>query len=169
MYLSKDKNQVRFAGQGGPDIHLWSVGLGMQHKIGKHLALSIDIGWYEPVFGKMDEKQPYASSPFAEGLCRYLNEFLMPDFQYMDWEYYTLGYKGGIGGKLGIDFEYPITENISFNMTAGYRYLKVQEHVTGQDYDGGLARIGVANQYWTVRYDRDWSAFMVGGAFIITF
>jgi len=172
LYLSKDQHRVRFAGQGGPDINLWSAGAGMQRKIGEHLTLSVDAGWYEPRFREMGEPQEYYSSPFAEGLCRYLNNYLMPTDQMQpyipNWDYYTLAYKGAIGGKLNLAFEYPITERFSFNMTAGYRYLKLLENVKGQDYDGGYARLGEAG-CWTVRYDRDFSAWVIGGAFVFEF
>ena len=167
LYMSKDVNQVRFAGQGGPDVNFWSLGIGMEHKLGKHLTLAVDVGWYEPKFKEMGEPQGLYSGPFAEGLMRYLNNFLSPENQGVhpyipNWEYYSLEYKGGIGGKLGLAFEYPITEKIAFEMKAGYRYLKVQEHIVGADYDGGSG-------WWTIRYDRDFSAWMIGGVIVILF
>ena len=173
LYLSKDVNQVRFAGQGGPGVNLWSAGIGTQHRIGKHLMLSLDAGWYEPRFAEMGEPQDWNSSPFSEGLLRYLNKFLMPENQgphpYIpNWDYYTLEYHGSIGGKLSLAFEYPITERFSFNMTAGYRYLKLLENVKGQDYDGGYERLGELG-CWTVRYDRDFSGWMIGGMFVFKF
>jgi len=172
LYLSKDKNQVRFAGQGGPDICLWSAGIGMQRDLGNHLTLSVDIGWYEPKFPEMGEPQEYMSSPFAEGLGRYLNKFLMPDAGgqtfYPAWDYYSLEHHGSIGGKINLAFEYPITKRTSFNLIGGYRYLKLLENVRGEDYDGGYARLGEAG-CWTIRYDRDFSAWMIGGAFIFEF
>ena len=169
LYLSKDENQVRFAGQSGPDVVFWSIGLGMKHKLDKHLTLSVDIGLYEPMFRKMGEPQTYPDSPFAEGLCRYLNKFLAPDNDYPAWDYYTLKYKTGIGGKVGLEFEYPITERFTFEMTAGYRYLKVQENVQGRHYLDHPGEIDWSKNYWTVRYDRDFSAFMIGGAFTFKF
>ena len=172
LYISKDVNQVRFAGQSGPGINLWSAGIGMQRTIGKHLTLSLDAGWYEPRFKDMGDPEPYYSSSFAEGLCRYLNNFLMPtnqDQPYVPaWDYYTLEYQGAIGGKLNLVFEYPLTEKVSFNMIGGYRYLKLLENVTGQDYDGGYSRLGEAG-HWTIRHDRDFSGWMIGGAFTYKF
>ncbi len=171
FYVSKDANRVRFAGQGGPDINIWSVGIGMQRKL-RYLILSIDAGWYEPRFGEMGEPQNYYSSPFAEGLCRYLNQYLMPDTGdqpfVSNWDYYTLDYLGSIGGKLSLNFEYPITGSVSFNMTGGYRYLKLLENVKGRDYDGGHGRLGNAG-CWTVRYDRDFSGWMIGGMVVVKF
>jgi len=172
LYLSKDVNQVRFAGQGGPDVNLWSAGIGMQHKAGKHLTISLDIGWYEPIFKENGEPQSYYSSSFAEGLNRYLNNFLMPDYGgqtfYPVWDYYSLEYHGSIGGKISLAFEYPITKRASFNLTGGYRYLKLLENVKGEDYDGGYARLGEAG-CWTIRYDRNFSAWIIGGAFVYRF
>ncbi len=167
LYLSRDVNQVRFAGQGGPDVNLWSLGVGMQHRIGKHLNLSVDVGWYEPKFKKMGEPQDWNSSAFSEGLLRYLNKFLAPENQgghpwIPNWDYYSLKYYGSVGGKLNLSFEQPLTENITFNITAGYRYLKLLENVKGEDYDGGYARLGEAG-CWTIRKDRDWSSFIIGG------
>jgi len=166
LYLLRDTNQVRFVGQGGPDVNFWSLGIGMEHKLGKYLTLAVDVGWYEPKFDEMGKPQDYYSSPFAEGLCRYLNNFLMPTNQgqpYIpNWEYYSLEYKGGFGGKLSLEFDYPINESFTFEIKVGYKYLKVQEHVLGADYDGGYARLGEAG-CWTIRYDRDFSAFMIGG------
>lgn len=171
LYLSKDINQVRFAGQGGPDVNLWSAGIGAQRKIGKHLKLSVDVGWYEPRFKEMGEPQEYYSSPFAEGLCRYLNAYLTDSGDqgyYPNWDYYTLNYLGTIGGKLGLAFKYPIMERFSFNITAGYRYLKLLENVKGQDYDGGHERLGEAG-HWSIKYERDFSGFMIGGMFVVEF
>jgi len=172
LYLSKDVNQVRFAGQGGPDISLWSAGIGMQRTVGEYLTLSLDAGWYEPIFEDMGEPEPYYSSPFAEGLCRYLNNFLMPTNQEQPyipaWNYYTLEYHAGMGGKLNLAFEYPVTEKISLDMAAGYRYLKLLEHITGQDYDGGYSRLG-EDGCWTIRHERDFSAWMIGGALTFKF
>lgn len=168
LYLSKDINQVRFAGQSGPYINLWSAGVGTQHRIGKHLTLSMDVGWYEPKFKEMGEPQIYPDSgPLSEGLCRYLNKFLMPDDGYPAWDYYTLEYHGAIGGKFSLAFEYPITESVSLNMMGGYRYLKLLENVQGRNWSDG--NDWAATNYWTVRYDRDFSGWMIGGAFVVKF
>lgn len=167
FYLSKDTNQVRFAGQGGPDVNLWSAGIGTQRIVGEYLILSIDIGWYQAMFSEMREPQIYPTSgPFSEGLCRYLNKFLLPDYGYPAWDYYTLDYPhGSIRGKINLTFEYPITEKISFNMTAGYRYLKLMENVQGRHYLDHEGTINWATNYWTIRYDRDFSAYIIGGQF----
>ena len=167
LYLSTDLNQLRFAGQDGPDVILWSLGIGVERKIVDHLTLSIDIGWYEPTFKEKGEPQDWDSSPFSEGLLRYLNKFLMPENQgghpYIpNWEYYSLNYKGGIGGKLNLAFEYSLTQNISFDMTAGYRYLKIYEVIIGADYDGGWDRLGRGG-YWAIQQERDFSSFIIGG------
>lgn len=164
FYISKDVNQVRFAGQSGPDINLWSAGIGMKRKI-RYLTLSLDVGWYEPRFSKMGEPQPYPDTPFAEGLCRYLNKYLMPDDGYPAWDYYSYNLQGAIGGKLGLSFEYPITDWMSFNMTTGYRYLKLLENIQGRNYPGNDPYPG----YWTVRYERDFSGWMIGGSFVVEF
>lgn len=172
LYLSKDVHQVRFAGQGGPDVNLWSAGIGMQHKAGKHLNVALDVGWYEPYFKENGEPQPYYSSPFAEGLNRYLNNYLMPTNQLQpyipNWDYYSLEYHGSIGGKISLAFEYPITKRTSFNLTGGYRYLKLLENVKGADYDGGYARLGEEG-CWTIRYDRDFGGWFIGGGIAILF
>lgn len=168
FYVSKDVNQVRFAGQSGQDINLWSAGIGMKRKL-RYLTLSIDAGWYEPRFTEMGESQPYMSSPMAEGLARYLTQYLMPGIGgqifYDQWDYYTLTYQGAIGGKLSLAFEYPITERFSFNMTAGYRYLKLLENVQGRNYPGN----DPYPDYWTVRYERDFSAWLIGGMVVFEF
>jgi len=172
LYLSKDVHQVRFAGQSGPDVNLYSFGFGMQRKVGKYLMLSIDVGWYEPMFKEMGEPQPLFSSPFAEGLQRYLNKYLVDDgiHPYIpNWDYYTLNYKGSIGGKLSLAFEYPITERLSFNIMGGYRYLKLQENVQGRHYLDHGGGIDWSKHYWTVRYDRDFSGWMIGGMIVFNF
>ncbi len=171
LYLSKDINAVRFAGQRGPDVNLWSAGIGVQRQIVKYLTLSLDAGWYEPKFREMGEPQEYYSSSFAEGLCRYLNAYLVDSGDqgyYPNWDYYTLTYQGAIGGKLSLAFEYPITDRFSLSMTAGYRYLKLLENVRGRDYDGGYERLGGAG-HWTIKYERDFSGFMIGGMFVVAF
>jgi len=167
LYLSKDINQLRFAGQSGPDINLWSAGIGIERKVGDYLMLSLSAGWYEPVAGWLGEPQIYPESPFAEGLCRYLNKFLAPDEDYLAWDYYSPNYRGGMGGKLTLDFEYPITNWLSFNMTTGYRYLKLEENIQGRNFSNG-DDFWAAN-YWTVRYDRDFSGWIIGGVFTVRF
>lgn len=169
LYLSRDKNQVRFAGQSGPDLYIYSAGIGMEHKINKTLTLSIDVGWYEPAARWFGETQEYPLSSFAEGLCRYLNNYLLPDDGYPAWDYYTLNYRGAIGGKINLIFKYPITKNFSFNMTTGYRHLKLQENVQGRHYLDHPGDTDWSTNYWTVRYDRDFSAYMIGGMFVFEF
>jgi len=161
LYLSKDTVPLRFGGQGAIDLNLWSAGIGMQRKIKKYLILSFDAGWYEPRHSKLDEPQPYGSSPFAEGLCRYVNKFLIPDDGYPAWEYYKLNYFGAIGGELNLEFEYPFTKKMSLNISTGYRYLKLFERVSGEDYDGGWARLGEEGS-WQVKKDRDFSSWQIG-------
>ena len=167
FYISKDENQVRPAGQGGPDINLWSAGIDIERKVGKHLTLSLSAGWYEPVAKWLGKPQIYPESSFSEGLCRELNKFLIPDNGYPAWDYYVLNYRGGIGGKLNLNFEYPLTKNISFNMTTGYRFLKLEENIQGRNFSNGNDWEAV--NYWTVRYDRDFSGWMIGGAFTFRF
>ncbi len=166
FYLSEDTQQVRFAGQGSPDLELWSVGVGLQHHISKYLTLSADVGWYEPRMDGMDEPMAWNSSAFSEGLLRYLNKFLAPENQgghpwIPNWDTYSINYYGSVGGKLNLDFAYPVTESITLSLSTGYRHLKLLENIKGEDYDGGYARLGEAG-CWTIRKDRDFSAWYTG-------
>jgi hypothetical protein len=162
-YLSKDTTPIRFAGQSGIDIDLWSVGIGIQQRLNKHFLFSFDAGWYEPKGSGLGVQWTYPDSPFSEGLCRYLNKYLAPDTTHPVWDYYTYDLHGAIGGKLNIEFEHEVTDNLVFNIFTGFRYLKMLENVQGHDY--GFDHIG----YWTVRYDRDFSCWQIGMALTYSF
>ncbi len=171
IYISQDENQVRFTGQGGPTVRYWSIGPGIERVIGKNLKLFIDVGWYEPNFDRMEDLIPANSDPFSEGLCRYMNQYLAPDTSYPAWDNYSLTYHGGLGAKVGFTFEIPVTSWMNFEINANYRYLKFLEHVQGKhnlDHPGQSAEFWAAS-YWTIRYDRDFSAFMIGGSINIPF
>lgn len=168
LYISKDIMPVRFAGQGGPDVDLWSIGFGFDRKLGEYLTLTCDIGWYEAGFKGEGDPQVYPNSSFSEGLCRYLNYFLQPDDGYPAWDYYTLDYDyGSIGGKIGLSFDYPITNWMSVDMKVGYRYLKLSESVKGKNWSDGTDWASI--NWWQIKYDRDFSGWCVGGAFNIYF
>jgi len=167
LYISKDTTPLRFAGQSGVDLDLKSIGIVFQRKLSEHLTIGLDVGWYEPDFNGMDEPQPYPHSPFAEGLCRQLNKYLWPDQDYPAWDYYTLNYHGSIGGKLKLDLKYPITEWLSFDATVGYRYLSLLENIQGRNWSNG--NDWAATNYWTVRYDRDFSSYLIGFNFTVKF
>ena len=122
-------------------------------------------------FDRMEDLIPANSDPFSEGLCRYMNQYLAPDTSYPAWDNYSLTYHGGLGAKVGFTFEIPVTSWMNFEINANYRYLKFLEHVQGKhnlDHPGQSAEFWAAN-YWTIRYDRDFSAFMIGGSINIPF
>jgi hypothetical protein len=174
IYLSKDESPLRFMGQSGPTLEYWSIGPGVERVIGKHLKLFADFGWYEPSFDRMGELIPGNSDPFSEGLCRYMNKYLAPDTSYPAWDFYSANYQGGIGAKVGLTFEYPLTSWMTLELNASYRYLKFIENVKGKhDPDhprspGQDADFWI-NNYWTIKYDRNFSAYMIGGSISIPF
>lgn len=160
FYISDDIIPVRFGGQRGVDINLWSAGFGIEHKIGKHFTFSCDAGWYEPVFSEEGRQQIIHDKYMAEGLMLYLNDFLsLPPRQ---WDYYTLNYHGSIGGKLNLSFSYPVCSWLSLEMATSYRYLKLTERIRGKDFGNDVA-------YWTIKQDRNFSGWLIGGGIIILF
>lgn len=168
IYASRDVIPIRFGGQRGVDISLWSAGLGIQHKIGKYLSISCDAGWYEPMFEeegvaqifRLEDGTHAPQTHLAEGLWLYLNDFWAMNNR--DWDYYTLNYQGGIGGKLSLSFECPISDWFLFEMTTGYQHLRLIERIRGKDYGNDVS-------FWVLKQDRDFSSWTIGVCFVILF
>lgn len=160
LYVSQDLLPVRFGGQRGVDISLWSAGLGFTHQISEYFTFSCDAGWYEPIFSEEGRQQIVHDKYMAEGLMLYLNDFLA--LAPRQWDYYTLNYHGSIGGKLNVSFSYPMFDWLSLEMAAGYRYLKLTERIRGKDFGNDVT-------YWTIKQDRDFSGWLIGGGIVVLF
>lgn len=168
LYISDDILPVRFGGQRGVDISLWSAGFGFSHKISEHFTFSCDAGWYEPVFKEEGKPQIFRledgthapQTHLAEGLWLYLNDYWAMDNR--NWDYYTLDYHGSIGGKLNIAFSYPVCEWLSLDMAGSYRYLQLPERIRGKDYGNDIA-------FWALKQDRDFSGWLIGVGVSIIF
>lgn len=168
IYVSQDVMPVRFGGQRGVDISLWSAGLGFTHKISEHFTFSCDAGWYEPVFAEESKPQIFRLSDgthapqthLAEGLWLYLNDYWAMAAR--NWDYYTLEYHGSIGGKLNISFSYPVCDWLSLEMSTGYRYLKLIERIRGKDYGNDTA-------FWALKQDRYFGGWLIGAGITIVF
>jgi hypothetical protein len=51
---------------------------------------------------------------------------------------------------------------MNLEINASYRYLKFKENIKGKDEPD-------ATSFWTIKYDRDFSAYMIGGSISIPF
>lgn len=160
FYISDDILPVRFGGQRGVDINLWSAGVGITHKVSDYFTFSCDVGWYEPVFSEEGRQQIIHDTHLAEGLMLYLNDFLA--LTPRQWDYYTLNYHGSIGGKLNLSFSYPVCDWLSLEMATSYRYLQLTERIRGKNFGNDV-------WFWQIRQDRDFSGWLVGGGITILF
>ena len=163
----QDTMGMRWMGQSSPDLTIRNLSVGMSHKLGEYLTISASVGWYDPSFKEMDKPQPYPFSPFSEGLCRYLNKALIPDDGYPAWDWYSLKFQGAVGGDVNLDFAYPITKSIKFDLAVGYRFLKMNETIKGHDWSNG--NDWEATNYWVIIRERDLGAYTVGATLTFTF
>ncbi len=157
MYASADKNPVRFSGQGGTDIDIYSIGIGLKHAFGENLNLFFDVGWYEPKYddSNQDTYDNAFETTLAEGLWIHLNDKLAGTGQEYKWQYYTLEYNGGIGGKIGIEYNKSVFKNTDLNISTRYRYLTLEEMIKGKNYEG------FTSGWWEYKEDRDFSGWQV--------
>lgn len=154
LALSQETTELKFGGQRGSDMTLYFVGFGFEENITNNLSLFIEGGYYHPNFKHTPTSLP---DPSAEGLHLYLNQVI--DYP-MTWPLYTVYYSGNFGGKAGMAFSRPITNNISFIAKGAYKFLRLPEGIKGYDPD----TINNGGGYWILRNERDFGSwqFYVG-------
>lgn len=158
IYLSRDRIPIRFGGQRGTDIDVWSLGIGFERKLTDRLIMFCDAGWYEPQFRQDGELlKLWGTEHLAEGLNIYLNNKLASasSLGYYEWDAYSLEYSGSIGGRIGLCFEQPISEHFIFGLSIGYQYLRFSEMVKGKDHNNDRG-------WWEYKHDRDFSNYQMG-------
>lgn len=165
VYTSIDKNPVRFSGQSGTDIDIYSIGVGFEHTFGKEFNLFFDVGWYEPKYdgSNQDVYDNAFETTLAEGLWIHLNNKLAGTGQEYKWQYYTLEYNGNIGGKIGLEYSKPIFKSTVLNISARYRYLSMGEMIKGINYEG------FTSGWWEYKETRDFSGWQISIGVIYEF
>ncbi len=153
-FLSYEKDEFRLAGQGGLDIELLGLGLGYKHKFDNCFSVFLDAGWYEPIFN--DGWITHMESPFAEGLWHKMSH----EIWYYHWDYYKYELKGGVGGKVGVEFKKHIKGRVFFEASAAVRFLKLPQ--TFISTDKGLGGPG-----WVLHDNKDYGGFLLSAG--ITF
>ena len=156
-YLSYDATPFRFGGQSGDSIDLWGLGFGIEKEVVDKLTFFCQVGWYQPEWDGNGKPLALYQSTLAEGLWIYLHQELSPPFQRINFPIYSLEYSGNIGGIVGANFALPLSDNINFNLSGAYRYLKLREKVRGM--------FSIENpDCWCVYKDRNFSGWQVGVA-----
>jgi len=154
-FLSYDITPIRFGGQRGADIDLWGFGFGIEREVIDKLTLFCQVGWYQPQWEHNGEPLVFGSEHLTEGLWIYTNQKLVPPFGQINFPMYSLEYHGNIGGVVGANFAIPLSDNIDFNLSGAYRYLKLQEMIKGI--------FSIDNpDCWQYKQDRDFSGWQVG-------
>lgn len=169
IYVSNDITPLRYAGQSGVNLDIKSIGLVLQKKFENGIKVGLDFGWYEPNFSGMGELQSGNSSPFTEGLCRYMNKFLAPDDSYPAWDNYSLDFQGAIGAKFRFNYEYSLTEWLLFDISLGIRYLNLIENVKGKHDPIARNDDFWVNNYWTIKFKRSFTTAQIGAGIKILF
>jgi hypothetical protein len=142
LWASGERALLRLAGQEAVDITLIGAGVGMRHSW-DWLSLWAEAGYYIPSTSTRET--------FIEAAVLDLNQVVGITRW---WEYYDYSLKGAVGGSLGADLTYPLSDAWKVGLSTSYRYLRVTEWITAHD--------GTSLPYWEISRQRDMSAWMVG-------
>ena len=157
-----DEVPVRFGGQRGADIDLWSLGFGIRGELTSWLSVFGDVGWYEPQFNEAGRPQELGVSNLAEGLMIHQNQRLFPPYWPAAYDIYTLDYSGNVGGTIGVTLMHQITDNAKVGIHSAYRYLRLEEQIKGMPSSG-------VGGYWDYKEDRDFGGWQIGAQLMVDF
>lgn len=133
----------------GQDMAINSVSVGYRHQFKTSFFIYGQAGYYRPEY-----------DPFAFGReAIYIEQskhYNYPDITSMPWsDHYRLEFRPGYGAEIGGGVKYNLTKNLSVNLSAGYRYLRLWA-----DYDG-LDAAGA--QYWIMSRSDNFDAVKIYG------
>ncbi|MBA7603122.1 hypothetical protein ES703_10226 [subsurface metagenome] len=111
---------LRLCGQETADISLIGVGIGFQYPY-EFLTFSLGASYYFPDVSNR--------KAFREGMMLKINH-MYPEGKriYSSPDVYTYEVHGNIGAWFKVNVSYPVSEHVSFQFGAGYRYLNLEEH-----------------------------------------
>jgi len=160
VFGSYDQTVMRLYGQQAGDIDLWGFGFGLRYDLLEYLSVWGQLGYYLPGSTMADHPDQYHET--LRYVFRGFKREWGPPAEYFPAQNYRYALSEAIGGALGLDFRYPLTEALTINLSAGYRFLKVEEDF----YMGGDPGNG---RYYSNLLEhsgsRNFSAGMVGLGF----
>lgn len=128
VFLSAGLNnlEVRYGGQDTGSWSQFSSGVGLRHtfEYGKlEIRPWVEIG-YTMFFNQ--ETKPSLHEALSYRHFQILGSHRI-------WDGYSYGISGGPYGEFGIGMGYVLWKNFSIEASAGYKFLKVKESITGWD------------------------------------
>lgn len=130
LFGSYDQTMMRLYGQRAGDISLLGIGAGLKIELVKGLALAGKIGYFHPTSTMAKNAQDFGEV-FHYRVMEYENLLpLTPEQKKYSLDWYTkyeYELKGNIGGGVELTFNKEIYKGLSFNIFAGYNFLKLPE------------------------------------------
>jgi hypothetical protein len=176
LFGSKDDLSLRYGGQRGTDITLWGGGFGASADITPWLAVSCQIGWYQPKYDlqgkwvsfrdpeRADKEGSHLSEGLAIELTQKLSNISSPCVTSpYDWYEYRVKHSGNIGGSIGLAIHKEIFKNFGIGLTCGYRYLRLEEMIKGRNPD--MLELG----WHEYKQERDFGGYTAGVRFTYRF
>jgi hypothetical protein len=147
LYLFAQKDGVNHLGQ---VMDVGSVGVGGKVTILKHVRAYIQGGYFVPIFSRdgfardlvyQAQRRSWGCAQVGSGCVA-----LEPR--------YEVEIDRGFGGEVGVEFSYLVYKSWAVNLSVGWRYLRLTEHLYGIRSDGAgswesrLGNIQDVNQDW---------------------
>ena len=133
----------------GSYFNIDSLGVGFEHEVFDGLKLYAKAGVYIPQY---DE-----DGFFWEALYYRQIKYWVPPLKDHKFDNYNVNFDSEVGGEIGLDFKKRVWEDLHLGITAGYRYLRINEYICGWN-DGGAA--GVTG--WILEQNVDFGGWNVG-------
>ena len=134
---------------------LTGIGFGFKRKITPNIKMFAQVGYF---IVKNDYPRQRGMN---EGLLYYLNNMYgrwAVGRQYIPFDEYEVKQDNTFAGEIGLEMNYPISNNFKVGMTASYRAMKIYENIAGY-WDEWRDD---PNHYWAIDLKRDYSSFNVG-------
>ena len=159
IFVGRENVEMRFGGQSGFNLPIWYAGIGARMKFTENFYLSFDGGWYAPL--NKDEQYDASKTTIGEGLQYEMHKIVNDGYW---WDYYTIEYQGAPGLTIALDYSKQLSTRWSIGLTAGYRYLRMNEKIKGKPYD-----YAAVQGFWEVKQKRDFSMAMIAATLEIVF
>ncbi|KKN67731.1 hypothetical protein LCGC14_0458790 [marine sediment metagenome] len=123
-----------------------SIGLGFEQEIADGFLGYLKVGYYMPQYDKNNFSR--------EGLGYAQNRYWVPTHHTTWFDYYNVEFDSNIGGEMGFDFNRRIWKSLYLGISAGYRYLKINEFICGWNDGGAPGLTG-----WIMEQNRDFGGY----------